>query len=369
MDREALRAAYRDVEGLEPEVPFSGSGWNQVEKEDWWPDPVLVWLTLAECLECPSLSKPIEKSLWIIGLRIRNVDLLLEHGKFGLKAHVRGSDGGAEALEGVLRRVKRTQSIVEKLLDAVVEERVRRGEVTICNDLWALTSRYRYFRERAEDLFAQAGPGESWFSGDVNAKIGLRSEGHHNAVAAVDAYFSRLEHLMVLLAAFAGFDPATEDLAAFITNCNWDKKLLRVVPLRDAVDDKRYRALRRVKEAIRNPSSHGGFHRNERASLLVHSRVGAIPATLRRDESGMSLRLRRWARETFEEVFEVLDDCDAWISERHPLGIAFAEAGLDVAFNCGSLEEYVRAMEKPEEFEKYLDYKRWQKDNAANMDW
>lgn len=108
----------------------------------------------------------------------------------------------------------------------------------------------------------------------------MNAEGFFYSVAMVDAFYSRLEHQLILLRAFHGRPLTQGELKAFLS-LNWDEKIRAFIDVdANAATQKLYSQLKQLKERIRNPFSHGGVE-NDGGSLFVHApSIGALPREL-----------------------------------------------------------------------------------------
>jgi hypothetical protein len=101
--------------------------------------------------------------------------------------------------------------IVAKLFQPLVNEQIRSGR-TIANSFLQLDKMYRYFREQAEENFAPQEPKVQLIGVGVGIGSALtelwrrRDAANYNASAMIDAYFSRLEHLLILILPFINYD-------------------------------------------------------------------------------------------------------------------------------------------------------------------
>jgi hypothetical protein len=149
------------------------------------------------------------------------------------------------------------------------------GHATIENREGEFYSRYRFFRELADKEYAEAEATPRELKAPKRgAKKGQKAEaksvisclvdgfnhrmrhgrnGFFHSTAMVDAYFSRLEHLLVLLRAFSGEPLAKGELITLLA-ASWDEKLKMLV---DVTSDRQtellYSQLKRLKEQVRNP--------------------------------------------------------------------------------------------------------------------
>lgn len=183
--------------------------------------------------------------------------------------------------------------------------------------------------------------------------------------------YSLLEHLLILLFAFARYDPKTDDLVRFITG-SWGQKFKRVFDVvHDPVAKKAFDSLVGLKDRLRNPLSHGGVEAEGKHTLHFHvPDVGAVPLSVSRYKDSIHYTMIPIGSRSFEEICGVLDDVDTFF-ENGPLrlGFAYVRSGLDVAFDSDSLRDYSRASASDEEMEEFIEYTVWHYDQAANMDW
>ena len=84
--------------------------------------------------------------------------------------------------------------------------------------------------------------------------------GAWEAIAAVGAYFSLLEHESVLVSAFADVTPGGGALLSFIGDW-WSDKFRRLFDMGDAATNRVHQHLHEIAETYRNPYSHGGLRR------------------------------------------------------------------------------------------------------------
>ncbi len=184
----------------------------------------------------------------------------------------------------------------------------------------------------------------------------------------LDAYFSRLEHILVLLAAFSPLELADGELCSHI-GANWGCKFRALFCLNTDLCAKRvYDSLKTIKEDLRNPASHGGFLKNGE-SLLFHSEAGAIPVLLTRVKTGFEFHVTPVPPATFDEVCDVLDDTDAFFKQSALAdGFAYVVAGLDVAFDPRSREQYRKEMDSGD-FDAFIERQAYIQDMHSNMDY
>jgi hypothetical protein len=169
--------------------------------------------------------------------------------------------------------------------------------------------------------------------------------GAYNTLAGVNAYFSLLEHNLVLVLPFVGFDPSDGALATFIGD-RWGEKIKKVFEVgSDADASRRYNHLHDIAETYRNTYSHGGFDK-EGAAVWVHlPDLGALPARLSDIRDAPHFELLPVDEKDLDEITKALAEVDEWLrTAKTKYGIRFAESGLDVAYDGESRRQYAEAM-------------------------
>jgi hypothetical protein len=185
-----------------------------------------------------------------------------------------------------------------------------------------------------------------------------------------NAYISLLEHHMVLALPFHGFDPSKHSLEKFI-GVRWGDKYGQVFDLTRKDDKHYYDRLVEVVERWRNTHSHGGFEKGHGSTVYLHYEgVGAIPVGLSSATERVGTFFMPAIDEDINHVFELFDEFDAWLSDKRMcFAMDWIDAGLDVRFDPAFRAELVEAMESPERFSSYLEYKEYRAALHMNMDY
>lgn len=245
-----------------------------------------------------------EKLAWECTLTAQVIDCSVALQKFGLRVYVASDQAedeehAAAIAKDLISRVRRSVGVVEAhILRGIAKERVASGNLTIDNQHRWFREMYEHFRRRAEQGFKDAEtmenqPPEKIVSSDghdgwlhFNRRFELRRQAEFDAVAALSAYFSMIEHLLVIAVAFTSFDPEKQSLERFIGD-RWSDKFKCVVQLDGHPTAQRsYNILHRIAEELRNPQAHGGFdHQKSRFHFHLPG-VGAVPARLTRGGRG-----------------------------------------------------------------------------------
>lgn len=237
---------------------------------------------------------------------------------------------------------------------------------------------YQFFREKAQVAYETPAPAPQVIHRDENGKpTGWSSspwrsqiEGGYLASAMVDAYFSRLEHLLVLVLPFLDFEPGAGALVRFV-GLTWDEKWRQVF---DVATDNRaklaYDRLREIKEAIRNPASHGGFAKKGTSFFFHVEKIGALPALLTKHGRSFEFFITRVPAGTYQELCSQLDETDAFLAASIAAsGVRYAQAGLAVVFSADFRKACRTAAASPAALEGFIEERAYLSDLHANMDY
>ncbi len=342
------------------------------------PLPYMVFLTLLLGTDRKYASRPIEKTAWSIYFRFKNVPFCLEHGKFGMRMAT-PAPANVSIIDELIGVLNRAFPVADRVLQQDVDLQIRAGNVTVLNKQHLLRERYDFFRSaareafqapapNAEVIFRKTGPGQK-----VSRSVDIfknKREGFFFGTAAIDSYFSWLEHVLVLIWPFVGYDPMKDDLLVYIGD-GWIAKIKRIWDVIGSREEKAlYDALREIKERFRNSITHGALEKGD-GSLRVHiSGLGAVPARLSRFTDSIHYDVFPLKEDSFDNACELFDAVDAHLrTNPTKYGMRFAEAGLDVAFDAKSREEYQNAMNCDVDFDELLERFSCVADRNANMEW
>jgi hypothetical protein len=365
-DEEAFENGYWGEEQL---VNFSSSK---------TPLPSTVFISLVGIAGFKCWGKS-EKILWEIPIKYKSFPFLLSHRKFGFRVHCKKEKLPPPNLaEEMIEQLNKAIMIADKLAQPLVEQQVRAGNVTVANHYVKLDMMYRFFRKKAKEAFSHPAPKPKIVNRDENGEpVGWfhdpmkpDREGFYYTIAMLDAFFSRLEHLLILVLPFVGFDCSKEDMP-IIMSANWTDKYKRVFNLASNSKAKTlFAELRSVKERYRNAIAHGYFEK-EGASLFFHfGGIYAVPVTLSDFQDSIQYSFLPITYKSYKDICSLFDEVDAFLkSGPAKYGVRFAESGLNVAFDARSLSEYRLASKSDIEFKEFVEYMAHTDAIQTNMDW
>lgn len=323
------------------------------------------------------VTRPSEKVAWAITFDYKGVASRIRFEKLGLSLYS-SSELAEGFIDNLIKTLNRAARVTDRILQPVLEEKIKNGHVTVRNMFNILDGRYLFFRKLAETAFASEPPPpviihtspDGRLTGWEQDIFKPEREGFHYGSAAIEAYFSKLEHLFVLLLAFAKFDATKDNLVASIDS-NWAEKMKRIFNFdSDHKAQRLYCQLRNVKERLRNPFSHGAFEKDG-ASLFVHMPpLGAVPSRLPQIGDGERFSFYPLQPVSFGAACSVFDSVDRYLEDGPlRLGYSYVRRVLDVSFDAESIAEYEAAAKSDKDFDELIERKVALHDVMANMDW
>ncbi|WP_313197178.1 hypothetical protein [Rhizobium sp.] len=355
-----------------------------------FPVPELVLFMMRNVMEW-QWSGTGEKVRWTVYGSFKGFPVFFEHRKFGFAIGMKGGD--AKDRQRLINQLKNALRHVETFLAPIAKHQVSLGQASIANRYSEFESRYRFFRENADKAYAKASrkprksrpkpSGENEGKSDkdlvtdfvsdmtagMNRMFMANQEGFYYSTAMVDAYFSLLEHRLVLLRAFTGKPLAEGELLEFLGG-KWDVKLNQIVS-DAALSGAHLGKMRDIKERIRNPFAHGGFE-NDGGSIFFHMpNVGAIPTNFSRFGNSVRFSFIPIEQADHAELCAIFDGLDELLTtgalERpHRL----MDAGVDPAYDQFYIKKIHAAVAgSDEDMEDFLE--RWSREwmMHANMDY
>jgi hypothetical protein len=316
-----------------------------------------------------------DKTHWAIPFTFDGHRISLTSQKFGIRLYTL-EDAPEDLPERVLKVLNRAFSVLEKhYLVGYAKEAVSCGHVIVPNQFRSFDRMYRYFRNNAEIAFSKVTKKEpselesvlaSWLYVHLDAS----PEGFYNTIAMLDAYFSRLEHVLIFSLVFADYDSRTDNVADFIGR-PWADKFKRIAPVsKDTTAKSIYDRLFFVKEIFRNTYAHGGFEKHGASLYIPLPGAGAVPARLSDVTDSPRFDFLLGKETTFREICGTFDDVDHWLRERQcPYVWRLLESGLNASFDAPALREVKDAASSLAAFDAWIDRTQEWRDIYINADY
>jgi hypothetical protein len=376
-----LSKALKGFENGPPDPSYPYRVWTRKPEPKLFPVPELVLFALRDIMGFRSAGVG-EKVRWSVYAQVNGEPLTFELYKFGFVIGHRERTSTA-LLERVEKQLSSSLRFLEPMLSACAKAQIYDGNLTVVNRIAVFDNRYRYFRELADKAFLPAehdrspttdrveGPILGDMSRRLNEYLGRSEEGYFASGAMVDAYFSRLEHHVLLLRAFVGRSLEEGGFKRFL-EMTWNERLREVVGNEPGKKWGRLLGkLREVKATIRNPLAHGGIENDDGAFYFHMPRVGAIPGNLSRHRGRLQTSFFPIAELEHAEICNLFDEIDVFLAEGQlKLPSEFIRAGLDAQFDEKGLARFAAALaDGPEAVEALISKLSREWERHANMDY
>lgn len=366
--RTALLYGMKDFGPYMGQFLFNQAGRIESEK---LPPADLVFLTFVNVCE-HTFGGRFEKVAWSCAFTYKTIPFAFSLQKFGLRLyHHKDAAPSIELIDDMLGALHKAMGIISKLMEPVARAQIAAGNVTIENSFCKLDNMYGYFRKQAKDNFAKLPPPEKPEIEDLGKLLTNAFQrdaaGAYNTIAMIDAYFSRLEHLLVILLAFQRAAGSKPELLKEIAGL-WSDKFKRIFPFGMPGAKALYERLVALREKQRNPIAHGNFRKDGKSLYFHFAAAGAVSCDLTSQRTKASMFLAD--EEDYLAACTLFDEMDKFIAES-PLrfGFLYAKSGLNVAYDDETIAKYQAASSDDETFYSFLEEQSYIADMRANMDW
>jgi len=348
--------------------------------------PFIIYLMFKEILDYPVLPR-LEKVAWEIPILYKNQEFVLAHRKFGFDiSSFRESEELHKLAISAIEKIATATPLVEALVNPKIQEKVELGNITLENKYTQIRNRYLFFREKLEctdnnDAIKLKTKLEnfSWdnFKNAQEAEIGyneirrLQNSNSYYLFAMIDSYFSLVEHITVLLVPFLSHIKIKDlQLENFIGK-NWKDKLQIVLEHKENKEaNKKIEILDEIKEQIRNPMSHGYFHKKGKSFFVHMNGLGTVPFTLTKSSTKYKFSDVSTDHMPPQTIIKHFDDFEEYLdSVSTKYGMKYIKRDLPVAFDQTSSTTYRRRMRTEKSTERYIKETINELENALNMDW
>jgi len=381
---EAVRE--RATKAIAPLKPADGThrykiGTTRTRAGQALPAPYLVYFLLVELLKFPHGGRE-EKVAWTISVDFEGNLALIEHRKLGLGIFSKVTAQDELVAERIVRAIERGVKAANPFFDHLAAEAVYRSKLNVTNNSAWLFSRYEYlrdqFREKAASAEARKGevekteevlPNGTKVVSSSFPAFALRQEAGWLGIAAIDAFFSWTEHVLIHIAILQGKLETGEEVAN-LAAAEWSEKVKTAIGLDDAKVKSLFDELLTIRRQIRNYMAHGAFGKHGEA-FEFHSSAGAVPVNLT-DPDGRD-KFSMWFGPAFDEAGAIetaeLFIEKLWEGDRAPAKVYLQESALPLILTYASDGTYDSAMGSMEDMEYFIEGLTHEMDNAANMDW
>jgi hypothetical protein len=345
------------------------------------PQHYLVYFLLGELLKFPYGGRG-EKVAWSIPVDYGGSFASIEHRKLGLGIFAAGTVGDELVAEHIVRAVKKGVKAAIPFFDHLAGEAVEASRLNVSNNSAWLFSRYEYFRdefrERAALADARKYEVEKTEGTSANGTrvesysmpaFRLKQEAGWLGIAAIEAFFSWTEHVVIHIAVLQGKLKTGKEVAD-LAAAEWSQKVKTAIGLDNGTLKSLFDDLLTIRRQIRNYIAHGAFGKQGEA-FQFHSSSGAVPVNLTDSEGRNRFSMRfgpsfdeAGAIETVELFIEKI-----WEGDRAPAKVYIQDASLPIILTYANDGTYDRAMSSVGDMEYFVAGVTHGLDNAANMDW
>ena len=180
------------------------------------PEYYLVYFLLVELLGFRNLGK-FEKVAWSVPIDFGGKAYLIEHRKFGIGIFVQDPEIDEPACEEIVKLINQGVKTAKPFFVRLAEQAVSESKLNVVNESGGLFRRYQYFLKMYKDIRDEAdqrseerivekhngSEGAKWTSVSFPA-YELRRQSQWMAQAAIDAFFSWTEHVLIHIAILTG---------------------------------------------------------------------------------------------------------------------------------------------------------------------
>ena len=248
---------------------------------------------------------------------------------------------------------------------------LREGDVTILNQAKRLRDMYEYFAEGAASAYGGSGRMSETGSWRGRNLFLRETEGYYNSVAMVAAYFSWLEHILVLGLPFNGPVDKQPSLKTFVRR-PWSEKFKGVFDNHDRPKVASvYLRLQEVANQFRNAPLHGNVSATTGTIGFHLPGFGGVSMTIAEPKFTPSLFFVPFDQRGFAHARRAFASADRLLQtdRRSRYGLLWAESGLDVSYDLDSRRRYADACRNITKFSKEVEAARLAWERAVNMDW
>jgi len=324
---------------------------------------------------------PGEKLRWQVRFFYENIDATFALEKFGLRLYLSSPTEDQEKLikikNEITGKLSRLILKAEKhIFTPFAKHQIKERNFTIANHYHKFENRFDFFRNKAtNDYIPEVQKGNESIhelARKFNALQEYKYEQSYYAIAMLDAYFSFLEHLFVLILPIAEKPCKKYDLVQFISSF-WSQKykvLFDVKKNRKAKEF--YDQLNELKENFRNYYAHGGFEKNGESLYFHFPGIGALPAKLSSKKNEPHFDFFPIDDTSTSHMIKVIDKFDEWLRSDDSgvkYAVRYAESGLDMPCDSQHIDEIICSMTNIQEFDKLLEKYSHVTDMHDNMDY
>ena len=360
------------------------------------PPYYLVYFLLVDLLGFANLGR-FEKLAWSVPIDFNGTAFLIEHRKFGLGVFAQEGEGWEREAEKIVGLIHRGARAAKPLFKWMADEAVAKSKLNVHNVGRQLFSRYVFLRDEFRTATAEIEalkathqterrqrelgfhPYSIKATPDANLQhafalfttpwIKRSRDASWLALAAIDAFFSWTEHILIHLAILQG-QVSTGAQVAQMAEADWAAKFKCAFNISEKTTKIYFDRLITIRRQLRNFMAHGAFGKGGEA-FSFHSHAGAVPVAL--DHTAKKPRFSLTPEFAFNdaEAIAALEEFIVylWSGLREPARIYIQETDLPLILPHASDGTYTAAMASVADMTEFVDHQLAEWDRATNMDW
>ena len=344
------------------------------------PEYYLVYFLLVDLLGFENLGR-WEKVAWSIPIDFKGKAYLIEHRKFGIGVFAGlGPDTESDAAE-IVAAIKRGVKVAKPYFEWIANNAVSNSNLNVLNRSRDLLERYnhflKYYQAKAQEAEIRKDEKivtERQFEGGTSKLIeypsfSLLRETKWFALAAIDAFYSWTEHILIHLAILRGTIVTGEQVASLAAG-DWNSKFKAAIDIADPISKKHYDTLSDIKRQIRNFIAHGAFGKEGQA-FDFHSSVGAVPVRLPHQLDGGTFSLGTGLEFDESVALECVANFINFLksSSYRPAYLYAQEGELPSILTMARDGTYAKAVVCEKKMKDLIEKLNHELTNSMNMDW
>ncbi|AEV98129.1 hypothetical protein A4D02_33610 [Niastella koreensis] len=321
-----------------------------------------------------------DKRLWTIPITYKGIPFNLADTKYGFRWYCEEKINKEiiNIAHEAMLKIAKAIPLAEALFQPEVEKLMGEGNVSLENKYKEIHGRYLFFRALAHEKYISV---ESYnaFSiqlgkpkVDWERAIKELEAAQNFAAAMMDAYFSLLEHIFVLIAPFiTHLDWQSFELTEHIGH-RWKEKIKKLLPFEPDKELSRIlNSLTKIKEELRNPMNHGFFLKDGQSFRVHLDHIGGIPMLMTTRGKHLTYNFNQTFKDPFYEICQAFDVFLEYLEKNEitKYGMRFLKSELYVLFSQDIVTLYRASMTSDEEFGELIDYFQHLVDQRTDMDY
>ena len=346
------------------------------------PEPYLVYFLLVDLLDYKDLGR-WEKLAYSIPVDFNGTAYLVEHRKFGLGLFAEDPETKEDDATTIVRLICKAVKAAHPYFEHLANEAAEGSRLNLSNHSRGLYERYNFFRQifrekqeeverRKDECIVEDGIGENgldkWRMFRIPV-VELRREAGWLGLAAVEAFFSWTEHVLIHIAVLRGACVTGREVTQ-LANADWSTKMRTALDFDEPEVKNLYDELSIIRRQLRNYITHGAFGKDGEA-FSFHSSAGAVPLRLPNKRKSQSFRFGSGVELDPSQAFGILTRFESHLWNGWGAGakLYIQDYELPIILSMAEDGTYEKARSSKQTMVEFTERLAREFDDAANMDW